>query len=65
MLSQRSIFLIEQIQRFSVECELGIVDAVWKFPGLGMEVYFRVGGFGGGYVGDEVELLLGSAVVGG
>lgn len=32
------ILLIQQIERLPIEGEFRIIDAVWEFPGLGVEV---------------------------
>jgi len=52
-----SILLVEEVEGLPVEGQIRIVDAVWKLPGLGVEVYFLVCGGVGGDVGDEVVLL--------
>lgn len=58
MFSHPPIFFVEEIQRLPIERQIRIVDAVRKFPALGIQVDFNVGGLAGDDVRDEVVILV-------
>jgi hypothetical protein len=58
MFSHPPIFLIQHIQRLAVESKIWIVDAVWEFPGLCIEVDSCISGLLCVDVGDEEVVLV-------
>jgi len=66
MLGLPFILLVQHVQRFPIESQIRIIDAVRQFPRSRAEIdlfFFGVGGVGRVDVGDEVVLVLGGGLL--
>lgn len=58
MLGHPPILLVQHIQRFPIESQIGIVDAVWQFPSFCIQVDLDVSGLLCYDIGDQEVILV-------